>query len=337
VYLVWGPLGPGPLRRFVASYQRHCSGADHDLVVLYNGVESTQRPALDAELQGVDFRLIELKAPVLDLAAYAHAARSLQYERLCFLNSYSVVLEPEWLAKLDDALNLPRVGLVGATGSWVSRRSSRLNSWCLPSSYWRLLPRGRFRDFPALECALDVERNGSEWSCKDEEPMATPNRPALRWYLRHALRGLASAPGELRDFGPFPNRHLRTNAFMTRRLTFEGMRVGTIKSKADTYALESGHNSLTRQVEQHDLRVLVVDKDGIEYESGQWPLSETLWQGEQEKLLIGDNQTRLYEGATLEGRKLLSAMAWGREARPELRRQALTIAQGESWSPRRGR
>jgi hypothetical protein len=100
---------------------RHPAGVEHELVVVFNGVGDEQRPALEAELGATEHRLLTLERPVMDLAAYALAARSLEASRVCFLNSYSVILADGWLANLVAALELPGVGVAGATGSWESR------------------------------------------------------------------------------------------------------------------------------------------------------------------------------------------------------------------------
>jgi hypothetical protein len=118
VYLAWAPLGPAPLREFVRSYRAHPAGAEHELVVVLNG---EPRAPLLAELRGVEHRLIVLERPLLDLPAYDVAARELEHERLCFLNSYSSILADGWLGLLARALGDPGVGLVGATGSWESQ------------------------------------------------------------------------------------------------------------------------------------------------------------------------------------------------------------------------
>lgn len=313
VYLVWGPLGPGPLRQFLDSYREHEAGADHELVVIYNGVTRGERPALDSELEATNHQLIELAAPVLDLAAYAQVLPALPHETLCFFNSYSEILATDWLAKLNDALEQPSVGIVGATGSWASLRSKRMSSLFLPSPYRGLLRRRHFSDLLALEHALDIERKQNQLSLGDEENAVL----SAHSYIRHALRGLSTTPGDLRNFEPFPAHHVRTNAFIIRRETFEQMRMPTITRKADTYALESGRNSLTRQIEHQQLSALVVAKSGAAYKADHWHQSETLWQGNQDGLLVGDNQTRLYQLATFEHRKLLATLAWGRQARPQ--------------------
>jgi hypothetical protein len=119
VHLVWGPLGPAPLREFLASYRKHPAGIDHELVVLFN-VTDGQRPALLGELEGVEHRLLTLPAPVQDLAAYLQVAERLEHERLCFLNSYSVLAADGWLELLSGARGEPGIGLAGASGSWAN-------------------------------------------------------------------------------------------------------------------------------------------------------------------------------------------------------------------------
>jgi hypothetical protein len=127
VYLLWAPLGLGPLREFLASYRAHRAGAEHELAILLNGagsegpVDRASREALLGELEGTEHRLIELELPLFDLPAYGLAAQRLEYERLCFLNSYSVVLAADWLGHMARAFADSTVGLVGASGSWESQ------------------------------------------------------------------------------------------------------------------------------------------------------------------------------------------------------------------------
>jgi hypothetical protein len=308
VHLVWGPLGPRPLREFLTSYRAHPAGAEHELVVLLNGVTAEQRPALMAELEGVEHRRLELDAPVQDLAAYAHAARVLEHERLCFLNSYSVLLAPNWLATLEHALGQPGAGLVGATGSWASVRSGALNGLFLPNPYRGVVPERRLAREQLL--AIDLERGGKE--------IDQDSRPARSLFgsVIATLRTLPPMPEQMLRFEGFPAHHVRTNAFMLERATFTGLRVGGLRRKMDAYLLESGRHSFTRQVEGLGLRVLVVAGDGCFYEREEWPASNTLWQGDQEGLLIADNQTRMYANGGIDRRRLLSAFAWGPAANP---------------------
>lgn len=159
VHLVWAPLGPEPVRSFLRSYRAHRPGIAHELAIVLNGapgeapeasshsVGALTREDLAAELRGVEHRLIVLEQPVLDLAAYGLAARMLSHPRLCFLNSYSVILAEDWLARLACALDHPHTGLVGASASWESQSRwirGRARYW--PYQLIRL--RGARRDYP---------------------------------------------------------------------------------------------------------------------------------------------------------------------------------------------
>ena len=55
-----------------------------------------------------------------DIGAYLAAARQIDAERICFLNTSSELISHYWLAKLSNNLDAKNVGLVGATGSFES-------------------------------------------------------------------------------------------------------------------------------------------------------------------------------------------------------------------------
>ena len=261
VHLVWAPLGPEPLRAFLRTYRERPAGADHELVIVLNGAPSgpgdTSRGALLAELEGTAHRLVSLERPVLDLAAYGKAARLLEHELVCFLNSYSVILADDWLVGLANTLAEPDVGLVGATGSWESQAE-----WL----------RGRV------------------------------------WHWPQQIVGLTRARQE---YPRFPNPHVRTSAFMLDRASVLEMRFEEVNDKRSAYLLESGTQSLTRRVQQKGLRTLVVGRDGRAYDVEEWPDSRTFRTGEQENLLIADNQTRDYQTASRRRRRRLSRDSWG--------------------------
>ena len=136
--------------------------------------------------------------------------------------------------------------------------------------------------------------------------------------LRAKLRTLPDMPIQILGFEGFPAHHLRTNAFMAKRATFDRVRISRIETKMDAYRLENGRHSLTRQVQAMGLGTLVVASDGATYDHEQWPLSRTLWQGDQENLLIADNQTRSYSVGGLDRRRR-SRVAWDRKPIRRLR------------------
>jgi hypothetical protein len=332
VHLVWGPLGIEPLHAFLRSYHAHDAGAPHELVVVFNGVplypgagpgrtrpsaqrqspagEAPDREALLAELKDTPHRLIELEQPVQDLAAYVLAAQQLEHGRLCFLNSYSRILAADWLAKLSDGLDQPQTGLVAATGSWASLHSWVKYTLFLPSPYRGVLPHKQVAKEHFL--AIGAERGGASPPADGGSP-SSPQAPSLVARLRGVF---PAVPEQLIRFGSFPAHHLRTNAFMAERSIFTSLRMGRIARKMDAYSLESGRNSITRQVQRQGLRTLVVARDGGLYDCEQWPESRTFWQGDQEGLMIADNQTRFYANGPPERQRLLSAFAWGRQGVP---------------------
>jgi hypothetical protein len=314
VHLVWGPLGPERLRDFLDSYRRYPAGLAHELVVLFNGVSGEQRPALLAELDGIEHTLMTLEEPVQDLVAYRRAAERLGHGRICFMNSYSVILAPGWLAKLTHAIEHPAAGIAGATGSWASLRSLALNGMFLPNPYRRVVPRRRvvIEQFQQIE--LDLQRARARAPTADGQ-----RRSRLRLGpVRVAVRVARGTLEQLVRFQGFPAAHLRTNAFILERELFTQLRIGAIGRKVEAYELESGRHSITRQIGDVGLHPLLVDRDGALYRADEWARSATFWQGDQQRLLVADNQTGIYARGGLERRRLLSALAWGDQADPTI-------------------
>ena len=263
VHLVWAPLGPEPLREFLRSYRAHSTGIEHELAIVLNGAalaeeaQAGTRETLLAELDGLEHRLVVLDRPVLDLAAYGLAARALPHERLCFLNSYSVILAEDWLSVLAGALDRHGAGIAGATASWESQAE-----WI----------RGKARYWP------------------------------------YQLARLAAAR---RDYPCFPNPHIRTTAFIADRGLVLDLGLERARDKRDTYLLESGQRSITRQILAQGRRALVTGRDGNVYEPDDWPAAHTYRSGEQRNLLVADRRTRDWQRASRRLRRRLSRDAWG--------------------------
>ncbi len=350
VYLVWGPLGVEPVRRFLTAYRARPAGVDHELVLALNGLDLPQadpedRQELAAEIEACGQRTVTLREPVLDLAAYVRVAAELDHDRICFLNSHSEPLVDDWLAKLNAGLDGTGAGIAGATGSWFSNRSWVLHSLGLPSPYRGLLPgravaRSQYSQMNAEHpsaARADVVKHGGEHrraSVTDiekgvgEDPGTTgadaARHPAEPGRLGAFVRNLPALVPQLLWFDSFPARHLRTNAFIMDRARLRSLRTGRLTNKMDTYKLESGSHCITAQLRAAGLRALVIDGAGVAYEPERWDRSRTLWQADQQGLLVADNQTRLYADGKLDRRQLLSALAWGSRAEP--------APPAESWS-----
>lgn len=240
-----------PFRHFLASYLEKPAGVDHDLLILYKGFgrEADIAP-YEKLLQDVPHSFLMVADFGFDLRPYFIAAKKYNSQYFCFLNSFSIILDEDWLLKLYKHVSKPGVGLVGATGSWGSICPGRLTTKT---------------NMPFLKKLL---------------------RPFV-WKAARAYYGIY--------FDYFPNYHIRTNGFMIAREVMTKIRRGPILTKMHAYRLESGKNSITKQVEQMGLKCMIVGKNGMGYDKQEWNVSNTFWRGTQENLLISDNQTRKYD------------------------------------------
>lgn len=295
VHLVWQPAGWAPYQAFLDSYERHASGCEHELVLLYNGFEDAGTLAPYRE-RAADLRPREvvLQTRSLDLAAYAHAAAVLEHERLCILNSYSEVTTPGWLALLDRGLTDPDVGAAGASGSWASHLSYSLFQLGMPGPYAEAFDSRR-----ASRVAM-------------HELSGTPVPGAVRNWLYT----LATSGWRLRGSARFPSPHLRTNGVLADRVLLGELLRGRADSKQATYHLESGSRSITAQLQARGRPPVVVDRHGTTRHAFDWHVGAGFFQADQRDLLITDNQTRSYTEASAAQRRVLSAFAWGSRARP---------------------
>jgi hypothetical protein len=303
IHLVRRGGGTDLLERFITSYAEHDPGIPHRLVLLLKGFRSPEEalPYTRVAAPLVD-GAIEVDDSGFDLTAYATAALRLDCERLCFLNSNSVILHSGWLAKLHAALTSD-VGIVGATGSWNSSLSILSYLMHLPSAYAELFPDRVW---------LQTQLRALATAANDPDVQA----PSLRSNVTAALEKFGGALYAQFTSRRFPARHVRTNAFLLRAATMRDLRVWPLRHKQQAWRLESGRGGVTSQIEQMGLRTLVVGRDGIAYEPDDWHRSGTFWQGDQPNLLVGDNQTKLYQSGDDDRRILLSRLAWGRSAQP---------------------
>jgi len=151
-----------------------------------------------------------------------------------------------------------------------------------------------------LAGALDLDGVGIAGCTASWESPATSAPPHLKLHRR-------------RLFHPFPNPHVRTNAFalptgLARSLVWDVRR-----RKVGAESLESGKEGLTRQVQAHGLRPVMVSRRGV-VEVGDWPEARVFRSGRQEELLVRDNRTRQYDDADPRRRAFLARMAWGDRA-----------------------
>ena len=276
VYLARARSGLESLRRFLSCYERHPGGLEHDLVVMFKGFsQEAELAEWGTALSGFPHRELRMSDFGFDIRAYSLAARRLPHRYLCFLNSFSEPLTPDWLRILHRWVGEPGVGVVGCTGAWTS-----------------------------IFSIVEQELAG-----------AAARSPLHRLVLRIKI------PINRRAYPPFPNPHLRSNAFLISRELMNRVWPSFVVGKRKAYHWESGRQGFTRRVEALNLRVLIAGKDARAYGADDWPRSGIFLQGNQENLLVSDNQTRGYDKADAATRCQLSRYAWGRD---------LTLAGGVS-------
>jgi hypothetical protein len=301
VHLIRAANGLEPFRAFLESYDRHPAGLSHELVLALKGFPTAAAAEPYLELAGPKVsETVFLADEGRDLTAYFAAAARLRRDRYCFLNSFSEVVADGWLGMLHAALGDPTVGLAGATASWASIGSLLRFELGLGGPYRGIL------GSPA--------RARTALMSHDAQASASAELPSGQ--LRRGLAAVAGVPGRLLSFPRFPNHHVRTNAFMLSSDVLARLGLSAARKQTDGYRLESGRRSITRQVEQLDLRAVVVARSGAVFDVPDWAASGVLWQRRQEGLLVADNQTRNYDRAGAEVRLLLSRYAWGELAEP---------------------
>lgn len=109
----------------------------------------------------------------------------------------------------------------------------------------------------------------------------------------------------------FPNPHIRTNAFMISSNNLKKIKYKPTLDRSQALLLESGKKSITNQLIEHNLRPLIVGKDGNGFDINLWKESNTFRLNNQENLLILDNRTLNYQLQSKEDKKKLSYISWG--------------------------
>lgn len=314
VHLVREVNGVNALREFAAALRAHPPGIDCELVLAMKGFTSyaQAKPYLD-EVSDLAPEALFFADRGFDLGVYFAAAARLRRNRYCFVNSFSRPQVDGWLQRLDTAFDRPGVGQVGATGAWASGHSWVTYSMGLPSTYRGLLPPAPVAR--ALSRGPELERRHRR-------------RRSVGETVRGRLATLRGLPATLFYYEPFPAPKLRSNVFMIAHETLRELPLFVVRNKQDAYSLEGSRECLTRLLERIGLTSLVVDRAGAVYGPEQWDRSRTLWQGDQEGLLVADNQTLHYTHGDFELRHLLSTLAWGVCADPDPPRDAVDDLDG---------
>ncbi len=275
IYLMWFPAGFEKFRDFIHSYVSFNAGAEHELIIVF---KDSNDPEADWEQYDelLKHKRIIYKRVLqnggMDIHTYFSVAKNIATEYLFFLNTSSVFLADNWLLKYASRILDNHNIIISATGSWRSHFSNVFQKFSL------------------------------KWE---------PEKGWVYNYRKYKLFIKAIFYWRLL-FKPFPNPHLRTNAFLIHRQTFLQADPGPVRTKFKAFQFESGRRSLTNFYLANGYKVFVIDKAGKVYKPSEWYLSKTFWINGQEGLLVSDNQTRIYDDASPEQKKAMTRSVWGK-------------------------
>jgi hypothetical protein len=331
VYLAWHALGCDVFKQFADSYRSFPAGCEHDLIVIYAGfqtqAELNSAAAVFRDIPHIRIEIAELK---LDIGYYAETARRVRHEFLCFLNTYTRLLTPNWLAHLYKHASQEGVGIVGATASYESLFDSfglyQKAIWVTGVSGNRITERADYY----LGFILSYNCPGAV-----VDPAVPPAPSAFaRWkarvlqYIKDSEQDVGfrdhwrmlTAPNmvfaDYLRFPAFPNPHIRSSGFMVRRTRLLSFDSSQIKTKYDACAFESGLDSLTAQVRREGLAALVVTSDGQGYDVPDWWRSGTFRLGKEEGLILTDNRSGEFLHMSPGERATHARITWGDYLQP---------------------
>ncbi len=325
LYLARKAEGRKAFETFLDSYAAHPAGVEHDLIVVLKGFEErAEVEAAKALFSPFAKYFVVLPDEGFDVDAYCAAARRIQNEYICCLNTFSCVLADAWLGKLYAQAALPEVGIAGAMGSYESNQDSLIffQKVVWFSTHGTLSDKqrdlfSRYFDF-VLNCMCPsapvpkVKKRGLRGAWQRVRRQLFQERTYQAWW--RSTKAKVGLFAELCNFPPFPNAHIRTNAFMMRRQLLVEVAGKPSANKLDVSRIESGPESLTRQLRRRGLKARIVGQDAIGYDVEDWFRSRTFRLGSQGNLLVADNRTRDYENASPGWRVTHAWLSWGEQA-----------------------
>jgi hypothetical protein len=131
-------------------------------------------------------------------------------------------------------------------------------------------------------------------------------------YPLHLLRNIGNCLAHRGKYAPFPNIHLRSNAFIIRTDLFNefARRMVIPRKKSDAHELESGLVGLSNFIRSKNLEIYICDISGHLLPPQQWSLGQFFRAGSQKNLLIEDNQTNAYREANIAKKHFLEYKSW---------------------------
>jgi hypothetical protein len=133
----------------------------------------------------------------------------------------------------------------------------------------------------------------------------------LYWVIRYMYRLILSILSLFNNVS-FPNSHIRSNAFLTKRSLYSDYikKHGLPVTKTDCHLIESGPHSFTRYAESKGMNPGIVDIDGRFFNLENLHNTEVFRRDKQRKLVVSDNRSREFQDTSSDIRRSLEWDAW---------------------------
>lgn len=190
----------------------------------------------------------------------------------------------------------------------------------IPAPRPGLLPKARVTMYPDTSYDIGTYRRAAEDVKTDYVCFLNSfSRPLVDGWLGDMLHailaphaGIVGCTGSWEGIpgSPFPNPHIRTNAFLMRRELFLDCVPAGDLTREQCLQLEAGPESITRQVRECALDPVVVGARGFTHLDTAH-MTNIFRIGDQQDLLVADNRTDDYQNADKARREWLQRLAWG--------------------------
>lgn len=306
--------------KFSESYNKYNAGFNHDLVIIFKG-EAQRMGTKSATKQLFNKRnIISLDVDDnigFDIHSYLIAAQNLNHDYLCFFNTHSEILGDDWLLKLyEPHIKNNKCGVTGATASYESlytsyRLMSQVIQMCsINKLNYNELIAAYMHEELTLHTPKWISNNLNANMSNENFQVTMSDLESMQQHWFNVTRPGGSLHG-FNLFRPFPNPHLRTNGFLIRRALLNSLDFKVATNKIDCCSFESGQLGLPRLLAEHGLCQILVGKNGMSYEVDNWSKNEGFRIGNQNNVLISDNQVKVFTNASKARKLYLSMLSWG--------------------------
>ena len=316
-YLARAAEGVEAFTSFVDSYKKFPAGRPHRLVAIYKGFEAEPETPLKAVCRDHIF----VSDDLTDIGSYIEAVRQCASQYICPLNTFSVILAPDWLAHLYSAVSNSSVGIAGATASWESIYDTFAY---LGKAIWLAETINTPVHYAMMrQFAPYMRLHAPKWTARYaatslltkllslvQAPYDAAQEAGFPDYW-NAVTGPGGPLEQYREIPKFPNPHIRSNGFIIRRADLLHEFPSIEAGKHAAHLFESGPQGLTARLLAAGKSAVVVARNGQAYLPHEWTGSGTFRLGSQPNLLIGDNQTRAYPRLPRTERQTQAYLTWG--------------------------